>query len=130
MNEVVLQYIRRGMGVFDKMGRPLGNVDYIQTPDIRRADPVNAVDPIFDNRQSFWNFGEDILEIAYGGDDLFDASFVERMEAHGYLYIVLADGSGIFILGDQIDHEEGGTLHLNVETHELLHHGTFPKSEG
>lgn len=130
MNSIPLRNIPRGTPVYDLLGRPVGNVNYIQTPDIRRADPELARDNTFDNRQSFWDFAEDILELAFHGDDQFDEALVERLEANGYMHVTIADGSGSFVLADQIAHEEDGALYLNVEAGALLNHGVFPQIEG
>lgn len=122
MNTTTVQDIPKAMAVFDRLGHQLGHVDYVQTPNRRRADLAEFEAGLLDNRQMGWDFGDDILELGFGGDDLFDDSLVNRMETYGYLYIVMAEGEGAFVLGDEIDHVEDGGLYLNVESYHLIHH--------
>ena len=124
MSDVRLENIERGTLVFDRMGRPLGYVDYVQTPDMRQVETDGFMDSHYDNRQRIWDFGEDILELAFEGDDQFDQTLVAQMESYGYIHIVTNDGSGMFAFGDEIDHEENGALFLNIEEHEGLRHNS------
>lgn len=122
MIEMKLENIERGTLVFDRMGRPLGYVDYVQTPDMRRAETEGFMDSHYDNRQRIWDFGEDILELAFQGDDQFDQRLVAQMEEYGYLHVITNEGSGMFVFGNEIDHEENGVLFLNIEDHQVLRH--------
>jgi hypothetical protein len=122
MYDLQINTIPRGALIFDRTGRPIGVIHYVQTPDIRRANALVTNYNGIDNRQLIWDFGEDILELAFGGDDQFSDELITRMENQGYLHVVKPDGTGYFVFGDELDHKEGGAVFLNVEEHDLLRH--------
>lgn len=122
MNDLLLDTVPRGALIFDSMGRPVGNIDYVQTPNIRRANAFVPDNNRIDNRQRIGDFGDDILELVFEGDDQFTDELIARMESHGYLHVIKPNGIGFFVFGDQLDHEEGSAVFLNVEEHDLLHH--------
>ncbi len=122
MNDLPLHTIPRGALVFDRLGRPVGNVDYVQTPDVRRANDFVRDDHEVNNRQGIWDFAEDILELVFQGDDQFSDDLVARIENGGYLHVIKPDGSGVFVFWDQVAHEEDGAIFLNMEAHDLLSH--------
>jgi hypothetical protein len=118
--EIPVRLIPPGTLVFDSTGKPLGEVEYVQTADLQNADETRLYNDTLGNRQYVWSFSEDILEKVFQGDDLFDGDLTERLERYGYINILMAGGGGYFVTGDQVDHEEGGALFLKVQEGQLL----------